>query len=77
MAQDKKNEGEGSRTAAGAYNQATRDFIRKDEVGERAAEARRAIEGDEAESLAEADQAGRKRAREEDPNLRRDYGKPD
>lgn len=77
MAEDNKNEGEGSRTAAHTYNEATRAFIRKGEVAERAEEAKQAVEGNEAEPLAEAESAGRAHAKEEDPNLRRDYAKPD
>lgn len=49
------NEGEGSRTAARRYDQATTAFVESGKVRPAAAAARRAIEGPEAAELREAE----------------------
>ncbi|MBG0798959.1 hypothetical protein IYX23_14920 [Methylocystis sp. L43] len=57
-----KNEGEGSRTAAKQYNDATRKFVESGKVDKAAKEAEQAIEGDEAEELKRAEDEGRSHA---------------
>jgi hypothetical protein len=57
-----QNEGEGSRTAAKQYNEATRKFVESGKVDKAAKEAERAIEGDEAEELKRAEDEGRAHA---------------
>jgi|KBSSwiStaDraftv2_1062776.scaffolds.fasta_scaffold415594_2 hypothetical protein len=58
-----RNEGEGNRTAARAYNKATRDYVAAGKVGTAAAAARRALESPEGKSLKAAEAKGRSRAR--------------
>ncbi|QGM94504.1 hypothetical protein F7D13_10975 [Methylocystis rosea] len=57
-----KNEGEGSRTAAKQYNDATRKFVESGKVDKAAKDAEQAIEGDEAEELKRAEDEGRSHA---------------
>ncbi|MFZ3178836.1 hypothetical protein [Methylocystis hirsuta] len=57
-----QNEGEGSRTAAKQYNEATRKFVESGKVDKAAKDAERAIEGDEAEELKRAEDEGRAHA---------------
>jgi hypothetical protein len=57
-----QNEGEGSRTAAKQYNEATRKFVESGKVDKAAKEAEQAIEGDEAEELKRAEDEGRAHA---------------
>lgn len=61
-----RNEGEGNRTAARNYNQATQDFVESGKVKEKAREATRMTERERHESEV-AEQAGKARAKEEDP----------
>lgn len=68
---DRKNEGEGNRTAARAYDKATKAFARSGRVEKGAEEARRALEGDERAELQRAEQAGAARAKDEDPAVAR------
>ena len=56
------NEGEGSRTAARRYNEATRKYVESGRAEEAAKRAKEALEGDEAEALAEAEEEGRAQA---------------
>ncbi len=58
-----KNEGEGSRTAAKQYNDATKKFVESGKVERAAKDAERAIEGDEAEELKRAEEKGRSHAK--------------
>jgi hypothetical protein len=70
--QDKlPNEGEGSRSGARAYNEATREFVKSGKVEEKAKEAKRAVEGSDAEKLRQAEREGASHAKEEDPQLHR------
>ncbi len=57
-----ENEGEGSRTAAKEYNDATRKFVESGKVEPAAKDAERAIEGEEAEELKRAEDTGRSHA---------------
>jgi hypothetical protein len=53
------NEGEGSRTAARHYDDATEEFIREGKVEPAAQRAREAIEGPEAAELRRAEERGK------------------
>lgn len=70
----KRNEGEGSRSAARAFNRRAKDFARSGKVEKAAKSAKKAVEGEERKDLASAEAKGRARAREFDPNVRRDHG---
>lgn len=65
-------QGEGDREAARRYRKDTEDYVESHDVEE---EARRAEPESDArrKELENAEQQGRKRAREEDPALVRDY----
>lgn len=69
---DKTKEGEGNKTAAGEYNQAQRRFVKSGKVQEKAREAARALDGPEADELAQAETVGKSRIAEEDPHVSRD-----
>lgn len=58
-----QNGGEGSRTAAKQYNDATKKFVESGKVEGAAKDAERAIEGDEAEELKRAEEKGRSHAK--------------
>jgi hypothetical protein len=76
MADDRKpqgeskqqNEGEGSRSADKAYRQGVERFTKSGKVDEKAREARRAVEGDEANELANAEAVGKSHSKGEDPH---------
>ncbi|MBO6635315.1 hypothetical protein [Parvibaculum sp.] len=79
MADPKKkpeNEGEGSRSAARAYNKDQQEFVREGQVGEAALAARRAVE-EQGGDLEKAEKEGKRHAAEHDPEETRDYSKPD
>ena len=67
-----KNEGEGSRTAAEAYNEKTRRFVENEDVEAKAEEAADALGSSEGDELRKAEETGRSRAKEEDPQVHRD-----
>ena len=54
-----ENEGEGSRTAARRYNDATERYIRSGKVEEKALDAVDAVDGDEGPELREAEERGK------------------
>lgn len=58
------NEGEGSRTAARHYNDQTRAFVDAGKVEAAAKAAVKALDGDEADALARAEEVGKSKARE-------------
>lgn len=58
-----KNEGEGSRTAAKAYNDAQQKFVKSGKVDEAAKDAEKAVEGPEGEEMKKAEKEGLKHAR--------------
>ncbi len=60
------NQGEGNRDAARAYNEDTRDFVKSGQVDKAAKDARKALEGDEAEELKEAEREGKARTKSKD-----------
>lgn len=67
-----KNQGEGNREAAKAYNQETQRFVKAGKVESSAADAKAAVEGAEKAELEEAEKIGRAHAKEFDPNVKRD-----
>ena len=67
------NQGEGDREAAKRYNEATREFVKAGKVDDAA---ERASEQDPKEAE-RSEEAGKQRAREEDPAVHRDYDKPE
>jgi hypothetical protein len=64
------NEGEGSRSGARAYNQATKEFVDSGRVGDAAQQAKKAVEGGEKAELERAEAEGKRHAKGEDPALR-------
>ncbi len=57
-----ENEGEGSKTGAKHYNDATREFVESGKVDEAARNAQEALDGPEGEELRRAEEEGKKRA---------------
>lgn len=75
MADEKENpqnEGEGSRTAAEAYNEKTKQFVETGQVETKAEEAARALDSQEGDALRKAEEQGRSHAHGEDPQVHRD-----
>lgn len=68
--QPEGNQGEGNREADRHYREATRDFVESGRV-EDAARRAKPESSDEADELRRADEAGRARAKEEDPAVKR------
>jgi len=64
------NEGEGSRSAARAYNKGVQDFEKTGQVERKAREAAKALDGPEGRSLREAEEAGKRHSHGEDPALK-------
>ncbi len=62
------NEGEGNKTAAKHYNQATQKFVQEGKVGPAAKAAEKAVDGPEGEELRRAEEIGKNRIAEEDPD---------
>ncbi len=59
-----KNEGEGNKTAARHYNEATTDFAKdKAKVDQKAREAVKAVDGPDGAKLRDAEEAGKSKAR--------------
>jgi hypothetical protein len=69
--ENSKNEGEGSRTAAAAYN-GTRRFVESEDIEAKAQEAADALCSPARDKLRKAEEKGRSRAKEEDPQVHRD-----
>jgi len=65
----KKNQGEGDREADRRYSEHARQFVDELHVKPAAAAARRAIDGPEGDELRAAEQAGKARIAEEDPQI--------
>jgi hypothetical protein len=57
-----ENEGEGNKTAARHYNEATREFVDSGKVGEAARKAKEAVDGPEGEELRRAEAEGKAKA---------------
>ena len=66
-----RNEGEGNKTAAEAYNKAQHEFAKSGKVDPAAKSAERAVEGTERADLEKAEQIGKSHAKGEDPALKR------
>ena len=66
-----KNEGEGSRSGAKAYNDATRKFVESGQVDDAAQKAKRAVDGGEKPQLKQAETEGKRHSKGEDPALRK------
>jgi hypothetical protein len=67
-----RNEGEGNRTAARAYNKAQQRFVRSGKVEEKAREAERDLrDRDVRRELEHAEAIGKRHAAEEDPEVKR------
>ncbi|MFZ1415098.1 MAG: hypothetical protein WAS73_11060 [Defluviicoccus sp.] len=66
-----RNEGEGNRTAARHYNEKTKEFIDREDVERRAEDAASALDSAEGEELRRAEEAGKAKIREEDPQVKR------
>lgn len=64
-----KNEGEGSKSAAKAYNKDQQAFVKSGKVDAAAEKARKAIDGAEKDELKAAEAKGRARSHGEDPAL--------
>ena len=67
-----RNQGEGDRESARRYNEAVRETVESGEVERREDERR----GSDDPELREAEEEGKERARERDPEVSRDYRKP-
>ena len=65
-----RNEGEGNRTAARVYNDATERFAKSGRVEESGERAKQALESGERRDLERAEEIGKSRMREEDPAIR-------
>lgn len=70
MTGKQRNEGEGNKTAAKEYNEATTKFAQSGKVDDQAQKAAQAREGGERQELERAEQAGKSHAKGEDPQLR-------
>ena len=66
-----QNEGEGSRSAAAAYDHSQEDFARHGDVGGEANAAKKAMEGPERGELQDAERRGKAHSHGEDPALYR------
>lgn len=64
-----RNEGEGSRTAARAYNEHTRQFVKTGRARKAAKQAAAALDSPEGAEMRAAERKGKAAARGEDPNL--------
>jgi uncharacterized protein (TIGR02284 family) len=71
MTGKQRNEGEGNKTAAKEYNEATKKFAQSGKVEQKAEEAAKAQTGAERQDLERAEQAGKSHAKGEDPQLHR------
>lgn len=58
-----RNEGEGNKTAARHYNEATTEFAKSGKVDQKAQEARKAVDGKEGEGLRKAEREGLQKAK--------------
>jgi len=66
-----KVEGEGSYTATRAYDQAVEKTVKSGKVGQKAQEAKRAVDGPEGADLARAEAEGKRHSHGEDPALKK------
>ena len=66
-----QNEGEGSRSAATAYDHSQTDFARRGDVTGQANAAKKAMDGPEREEMQKAERTGKSHSHGEDPSLYR------
>jgi hypothetical protein len=66
-----KNEGEGNRTAAKQYNDAQKSFAESGKVDPAAKDAAKAVDGPEGAELRKAEEAGKRHAHGEDPQVKK------
>jgi hypothetical protein len=62
---DRKNEGEGNKTAARHYNTDQQDFVKSGQVPEAAEAAKKAVKGAEGDELRRAEEEGRSKSKGE------------
>lgn len=72
MSSSTENQGEGNRKAADQYNEATKEFVKTEDVSGKAKEARDALDSAEGSELRSAEEKGKQKAHEEDPQVHRD-----
>ena len=72
MGDKNRNQGEGDRESAKRYNEDTKEFVKSGKVKDAA---RKAGKGDRRD-MEQAEKAGKERAKEFDPAVRRDYSGP-
>lgn len=72
--QSQNNQGEGNPEAARRFNRSASDFAQSRE-GKRASKANHGLDGQQKREAEQAEEAGRKRAHEKDPQVVRDYDK--
>ncbi len=72
MSDRKSQSGEGNREADRKYREDTETFIDKGKVDRAAEKARK----QDLEEASQAEEQGRRRAKEEDPEVHREYDKP-
>jgi hypothetical protein len=68
-----RNEGEGNRTAARRYNEAQRRFVQPGQVGEKAREAEKLLEGSEKGEMERTEAIGTRHMTAEDPQITRKH----
>lgn len=74
MSDKNRNQGEGDREAAKRYNENTRKFVKSGRVDKAARDAAN-MNDEERRAAEQAEQAGKRRAKELDPEDKRDYSK--
>lgn len=74
MSDKNRNQGEGDRESAKRYNERTEKFVKSGRVDKAAREAVNMSE-EEKRAAEQAEQAGKRRAKELDPEDKRDYSK--
>lgn len=74
MSEKNRNQGEGDRESAKRYNEHTEKFVKSGRV-EKAARDAVNMSDEERRAAEQAEQAGKRRAKELDPEDKRDYSK--
>ena len=72
---DKKSDkvqGEGDYESARRYRESAEDFAENEDTDQKAEKAKKSLEGDEREKLKQAEKAGKEKAKEFDPQVKRD-----
>ena len=71
-----ENQGEGDKASAAKYNSDTERFVKQGKVRRAAEIAAKAIDGRQSAALRDAEEKGRARAKEEDPEVAQNFKKP-